>query len=293
MSKSKVRKILNAVFGGVIALCMLICINTPDLFKAEIIGFGAPVFRSYYYNQGQKFLGNEVAVSTPSTWNFYSYPGRMDNSNVNMGFEFNIGMSGPSLPEYANLYGKSYNIRFSFGCRNYNQGKTFGFNTEEIQNVSCIVTYADGRIQNILFDYTLLEVTGSASGNYTVSLDLSGFYDGIVSSIVFGLYFNFHYAFGVPVDYASQNAMDMTVSSTSWANTTSKPPELPSINELPDFKLPDVDTDGLPIIDEYLPDSDNVLVDSLSRFFNMAPVFISLSIVSVVGLVSYVLFGKR
>lgn len=283
----KFRKVFALSLSMVLLLTQLFL--PAELYKAEIIGFTAPIFRSYYYNQGQKFTGNSV-YNGSSTWNFYSYPGRMDNTNMNMAFEFAFGLSGPTIPENANLYGKSYSLSFVFGCKSYNQGKLFVLNTNEIQSFSCIVTYADGAVDELRCDYIISSSTDSASGNYIVSLNISGFLDRLVQSISFSIYFNYHYAFSVPVDYASNNSMDMYVSPiNSWSNTT---PTTPPVSDIPEVVLPDVDADGVPDLDDFTA-GDSDVGATVGIFTSYGPVLTMMIIVAAVGLVSYVLFGKR
>ena len=260
----------------------------PTVAKADAVGFTSPRFTVLYYNQGQLFHGKQITTdATETTYSFYSYHGRMDTTTPNMMFAFTTNPAGASSnPEHNNFFGQSYNLRFSFGCKTLNDSKVYFLNAQRVESVVEVI-YQDGMRQSIPHNIVF---TPNGSTAQNVSLSISGFLDKQIETIALRLFFNFQDAFGVPTDSTSLNSMDMAITNITYANTTIKPP---IDSDVPSFSLPSIDTDGLPNIDEYLPSGDNVLISSLSKFMNFPPIFIGLSIVVVVGLVSYVLFGKK
>ena len=66
-----------------------------------------------------------------------------------------------------------------------------------------------------------------------------------------------------------------------------------SVDELPNLSLPPVDDSGMIDIDSFIPDVSNPLMIILSLFTNLDIIKVYLILVSVIGTVAYILFGKR
>lgn len=162
-----------------------------------------------------------------------------------------------------------------------------------IDRAELIVNYRDGSFAVIGNENSNIAFYSTLSGGYTASLDISGLEDKDVLNFELYLYFDFEYMFGVGPDVTTQNSMDLGVGTISYLKRTEpSPPEIDDI-PIPDWTLPEIDQDGLPDIDVYLPGGDNELFNILYNVVSLPPIKIGFIIISVLGVVSYVLFGKK
>lgn len=284
------KKFISLSLSFILAFALLV-ITPAEQFQASTVGFTSPVFQVFRYNQGQMFFDKQITVSTAevdTNYSFFSLVGSsMDNSNVNMRFNFAFSPAGPQTDDYANLYGQSYNVRFSFGCKNAHNSNVYALVPELVYKSVVYITYIDGIVDAYEVENTVMQPASSFSA-YNVSLDLYGFRDEIIEGISLSLYFNFHDCYGIPVDSSSVNAMDLSITNITYANTTSKPPSY----DIPELVLPDVDEDGIPILDDYAAGGTQV-GDTIGIFTSYGPVLLMMIIPTGVGVVGYILFGKR
>lgn len=290
-----IKKILNKIALFSLSLFLVVSLVLPaEPYCAAGVGFTNVTFSTYFYNQGQEFFGKAIThTSSNTTWNFYSYPGKLDRYNPNMYFLFSFQPSGSAGAGHYNLYREIYNIRFNFSAKNYNSSSVRLFNINLIDRAELIVNYRDGSFAVIGNENSNIAFYSTLSGGYTASLDISGLEDKDVLNFELYLYFDFEYMFGVGPDVTTQNSMDLGVGTISYLKRTEpSPPEIDDI-PIPDWTLPEIDQDGLPDIDVYLPGGDNELFNILYNVVSLPPIKIGFIIISVLGVVSYVLFGKK
>lgn len=281
----------KSIVGICTALCFLFILCSPSLFLAKgqtpIAGFSNPLMYHQRYNQGQVFTNATVSYDLSTTSRFYSYPGRLDNYSPNMRFLIRSSLNGAaSNPDHANLYQKSFSWSFFMRAMNYNGGSVFYIqDADKFVRSEMIVFYQDGSSQSIPFNISALN-----SGNgLAVTVSFSGFQDKLVTNVNLYLYFDFFSAFNISFDNTNENSMDLYIGNFSWSDTTLPVPDVPVI---PDLNLPDIDTDGLPDLDAYVPNG-TPLGETLSVLTTYEPILLMLIIPAGIGVVAYVLFGKR
>lgn len=297
MFKKSTKKIINTV--GVLILSLIILLNldaplsflaaTSDERATDFYGFTSPTFQLFRYNQGQMFYGGAATPTQSITYNFNSQAGlHMDNSNINMRFNFAFGVAGPQLDSFCNLYGKTYNITFDFGCKNYNNGKVYSLVPEKILQSVMSINYVDGTKDTFTADISISQPANGGT-TYSLSLDLYGFRDEMIESMALSLFFNFHDAYGIDPTLTTVNAMDMYVASISHTDIT---PEKIPVPDIPVYDLPEVDADGIPNLENYSPDGTK-LGETLNILTSYPPILLMMIIPVGIGVVGYVLFGKR
>lgn len=270
------------------ALCFLFILCSPSLFLAKgqtaIAGFSNPAMYHQRFNQGQVFTNATVPYNQSTNSRFYSYPGRLDNYSPNMRFLIRSTLQGASAnPDHANLYQKSFTWTFYISAKNLNgSSASYIQDADKFVRSEMIVLYQDGNSQSIPFNISALN---SGSG-MTVTVSFSGFQDKLINNINLYLYFDFFSAFNIALDNTNENVMDLFIGNFSWTDTTPIVPEVPKVN------LPNVDIDGLPNLDAYVPNG-TPLGETLSILTTYEPILLMLIIPAGIGVVAYVLFGKR
>lgn len=161
-------------------------------------------------------------------------------------------------------------------------GGTYFFNVYNINSVFAKVTTSDGTVKTVPVGYSSFVYSSG-----TCRLDVDIIYSEPFSDCEILVEFNFYNAYNFErlVNLGEIFSTDIVFymgAQNVWS--------LDNVN-VPSVDSPDIV--DFPDIDEYLPESGNPFMSVFSKFTSIPFVTTSLFIVTIVGVVSYVLFGRK
>lgn len=250
----------------------------PTVAKASIynyVGFsGSATFSYQYASYG---LYTDLFKGSPGASASGGFTGiSVDQTPDNMRLVLNF--DGSSLVSSKGRY-VEFTTLFQLKARDQDNQNNF-FNPNSITGVS--IKVSDGvDTQTVYANFSFNQVSSGS-----VFLTFS-FYTPIdIDTLNIVVYFDFYNAFGFNVGEYTEVANFFGVQ--NYYNVGKRA----DFTEIPEWDG-EYDLDDLPPLDDYIPDEQSPLMLGISKFTNLPVVVDMMIVVSVMGVLAYVVFGKR